>query len=69
MNQDLFEIITELTLKQDESYYDHDYGHNRFEIVNDISLLEVVEKIDRFNKQYGRKIVPKIVDNHMFIYL
>ncbi|MBO7212338.1 MAG: hypothetical protein J6V44_15230 [Methanobrevibacter sp.] len=69
MDIKLFEFITELQLEQDTSFYDPEYGNYRYRILNDISLLEVVSKIDRFNRQYSRKIVPSVIGNDVFVYL
>ena len=69
MDIKLFEFITEIQLEKDTSFYDPEYGYYRYRIVNDISLMESVSKIDRFNKQYSRKIVPTVIGNDMFVYL
>lgn len=69
MTKDLFEIITDLQLQKDPNYYDEDYGEHKFKILNDISLMEAVSRIDKFNKQYGRKIIPQVSGNDMFVFL
>lgn len=69
MDIKLFEFITEVQLEQDKSFCDPEYGSYRYRIVNDISLMEAISRIDRFNKQYGRKIIPSVIGNDMFVYL
>lgn len=69
MELNLFTNTTGLAIEVDEDYYDEEYGNNRFRITNDISLIEVVSRLNIFNEKYSRKIVPSIIGNEIFIYL
>lgn len=69
MNITLFTKTTGLTIEVDEDYYDEEYGNNRFRVTNDMSLMEVASRLDVFNKEYCRKIVPQVIGNDIFVYL
>lgn len=69
MDLNLFEKETGLTIEVDEDYYDEEYGNNRFKVTSDMSLMEIGNRLNTFNKKYCRKIVPNVIGNEIFIYL
>lgn len=69
LNLNLFEFETGFTLEQDKDFYDEDYGNNRYKILDDKSLIEIGTILNRFNDKYGRKIVPEVIGNSVYIYL
>lgn len=69
MELNLFAKTTGLSIEVDQDYFDEEYGSNRFRIIDDISLIEVVSRLNVFNEKYSRKIVPSIIGNEIFIYL
>ena len=69
MNINLFEFETGFDLEVDKDFYDEEYGHNRFQITNDMSLMEIGKILNEFNEKYGRKIVPEVRENKVYIYL
>ena len=66
--KELFESVTGLKLEKDVNYYDEDYGCNKYE-VQCTSLLIVLDKVLKFNMEYGRVIKPTIIDNKIFVFL
>lgn len=66
--KELFESVTGLKLEKDMEYCDEEYGYYRYEIQSS-SLLMVLDKILKFNMEYGRVIKPTIIDNKIFVFL
>ena len=66
--KELFESVTGLKLEKDMEYRDEEYGYYRYEIQSS-SLLMVLDKILKFNMEYGRVIKPTIIDNKIFVFL
>ena len=69
MNINLFEFETGFDLEVDKDFYDEEYGSNRFQITNDMSLMEIGKILNEFNEKYGRKIIPEVRENNVYIYL
>ena len=69
MNVNIFEFETGFDLEVDTDFYDEEYGHNRFQITNDMSLIEIGRILNEFNEKYGRKIIPEVRENKVYIYL
>ena len=69
MNVDMFKNETGLDIELDMSYYDEEYGNNRYQIIGDISLLSAIAKISKFNTDHGRHIYPEISQGKFYIYL
>lgn len=65
----LFERETGFDLEQDMSFYDEDYGNNRYKILNDMSLIEIGARLTAFNEKNGRKLIPEVRENNVYIYL
>ena len=60
--------MTGLNLKPVEDFYDEEYGHYKYE-VDSSSLLIVLDKVLKFNIEYGRLIKPQIDNNKIYVYL
>lgn len=69
MNLNLFKVETGFTLEQDKDFYDEEYGNNRYKILDDKSLIEIGIILNRFNDKHGRKIVPEVIGDNVYIYL
>lgn len=69
LNINLFEFETGFDLEVDKDFYDEEYGSNRFQITNDMSLMEIGKILNEFNEKYGRKIIPEVRENNVYIYL
>ena len=69
MDISLFERETGFDLEQDMSFYDENYGNNRYKILNDMSLIEIGARLTAFNEKIGRTIVPEVKENNVYIYL
>lgn len=66
--KELFESATGLKLEKDLEYHDEEYGYYRYEIQSS-SLLMVLDKVLKFNMEYGRVVKPTIMDNKIFVFL
>ena len=51
------------------SFYDEDCGNNRYKILNDMSLIEIGARLTAFNEKNGRKLIPEVRENNVYIYL